>query len=65
MKKRDRKILAIGAAFAMAAAGTYFFVRQNRRYHAARPPKKAPQIPIENPGDQSEFTTSFSPSELG
>jgi hypothetical protein len=32
---------------------------------AAQPPKHAPQVPIQNPGDQSEFPKSASESEIG
>jgi hypothetical protein len=32
---------------------------------AQQPPKDAPQVPIQNPGEQSEFPTSASESEIG
>ena len=64
MKKKNMLILGIGAA--LAAAATVFFIRKKKSFSTdEKPPKKAPQVPIENPGDQSEFTTSATESEIG
>jgi hypothetical protein len=65
MKKKHKRMLAIGAAFAFAAAGTYLLLNKGKKSKEDKPPKKAPQLPIENPGDQSEFITATSPSEMG
>ncbi|MGZ8536981.1 MAG: LPXTG cell wall anchor domain-containing protein [Flavisolibacter sp.] len=63
MKKKNMLILGIGAALATAAA--VFFIRKNKSSQGEKPPKKAPQLPIHNPGDQSEFTTTATESEIG
>jgi hypothetical protein len=51
------------ACFLIAA-----FFNYNKRKSLALhevPPKKAPQLPLENPGDQSDFPKSASESEIG
>lgn len=63
MKKKNMLILGIGAALATAA--TVFFIRKKKTSRDEQPPKKAPQVPISNPGDQSEFTTTATESEIG
>ena len=63
MKKKNMLILGIGAALATATA--VFFVRRKKSSQDEKPPKKAPQVPIVNPGDQSEFTTTATESEIG
>ena len=63
MKKKNMLILGIGAALATAA--TVFFLRKKKTSQDEKPPKKAPQVPIGNPGDQSEFTTAPTESEIG
>lgn len=63
MKKNNKLLIGLGAALAAVAA--IFWVRQARKEQGDRPPKKAPQLPIENPGEQSEFTTSASESQVG
>lgn len=62
MKKKDMLLLGIAAGLATAAA-IFFFLKKNDE--TEKPPKKAPQVPVDNPGDQSEFTTSASESEIG
>jgi hypothetical protein len=63
MKKKDMLLLGIGigAALTAAAAIILFWKKDNDE----KPPKNAPQVPIVNPGEQSEFTTSASESEVG
>ena len=63
MKKKNMLIVGIGAALATAAA--VFFIRKKKTSQVEQPPKKAPQVPISNPGDQSEFTTTATESEIG
>lgn len=62
MKKKNILLLGVGALLAVAA--TVFFIRKNKS-GSEKPPKKAPQVPVDNPGEQSEFTTTASESELG
>ena len=61
MKKRH--YLVIGIATGLLAAAILHFLTDNEE--SDKPPKKAPQVPIHNPGEQSEFTTSASESEIG
>jgi hypothetical protein len=63
MKKKNKIITGISVALTMAAI---VFVFLKRKKDAGEvPPKKAPQLRIDNPGEQSEFTTSASESEIG
>ena len=63
MKQKNIILLGLGAALATAA--TIFFLKRNKNKEYEKPPKGAPQVKVENPGDQSEFVTSASASELG
>ena len=63
MKKKNLLWVGIGAALATAAA--LFLVNRNKKEENKKPPKNAPQVPVENPGDQSDFPQSASESELG
>ena len=63
MKQKNIILLGLGAAFATAA--TIFFLKRNKNNQSGKPPKNAPQVKVENPGDQSEFASSPSASELG
>lgn len=63
MKKKN--LLLIGVAAALATVAAIFFVRKKKVQKGEVPPRKAPQLSVENPGDQSEFTTSASESEIG
>ena len=55
-------LIGIGIGAALAGAAIFFLWKRDSD---AKPPKKAPQVPIKNPGEQSEFTTSASESEIG
>jgi LPXTG-motif cell wall-anchored protein len=63
MKKKNIIIAGIGAALATAA--TIFFLKKKKTGQENKPLKKAPQLSIENPGEQSDFTTAASESEIG
>ena len=58
-------MLLIGIGAALATAAAVFFIRKKKTEQGERPSNKAPQVPIENPGEQSEFTTTASESEIG
>lgn len=63
MKKKNLFIIGIGAV--MAAAAALFFIRKKKQNADEKPPEKAPQISVDNPGEQSEFPTTASESDLG
>ena len=63
MKQKNIILLGLGAALATAA--TIFFLKRNKYNPSEKPPKKAPQVKVENLGVQSEFASSPSESELG
>ena len=63
MKKKDMLFIGIGIGAALATAAAVFFFLNKK--DGEKPPKNAPQVPVNNPGDQSEFTTSASESEIG
>ena len=65
MKKKDMLLLGIGIGAAVTAAAAIFLWWKKESEKEEMPPKNAPQVPINNPGDQSEFTTSASESEIG
>jgi LPXTG-motif cell wall-anchored protein len=62
MKKNNKILVGLGVAIATVAI---FFFQKKKKESDNLPPKKAPQLPIDNPGEQSEFTTSASESEIG
>jgi len=53
------------SAILLLAAAILGFMSFPRRTGHEAPPVHAPQLPIDNPGEQSEFPTSASESELG
>jgi hypothetical protein len=63
MKKKNKIITGISLVLTMAAMVLFFL--KKKKDTGEVPPKKAPQLPIDNPGEQSEFTTSASESEVG
>jgi hypothetical protein len=65
MKKKNVLIAGI-ASLVVVATTAYLFVRRRNRHNEEKPPKNAPQLPINNPGDQSNFPAGpTSESELG
>ena len=52
MKKRDSIIVSVALLLA-AAAGFYMIWKRSQKDE--EPPKGAPQLDVNNPGDQSEF----------
>jgi gas vesicle protein len=65
MKKKEMLLLGIGIGAALAAAAAILLWWKKEQENDEKPPKNAPQVPIVNPGEQSEFTTSASESEVG
>lgn len=63
MKKKN--LLLVGIAVALAIVAVIFLVRKRKADKGEIPPRKAPQLSLENPGEQSEFITSASESEIG
>jgi|GEM_PF-1141609 len=65
MKKKNVVIAGI-ASLALMATTAYLIVRRRNRQKEDQPPKNAPQVPINNPGDQSNFPAAPSgDTELG
>ena len=54
MKKKNIQVAGIAGLVVMAATA-FYIVRKKSRNKRGAPPSNAPQLPIENPGDQSEF----------
>lgn len=65
MKKKDMLLLGIGVGAVVTAAVAILLLRKKETDNEKKPPKNAPQVPINNPGEQSEFMTSASESEIG
>jgi hypothetical protein len=59
---KNRYYLIIGIAAGLLAAAVYEFVFEKEH---EKPPKKAPQVPIHNPGEQSDFITAATESDIG
>jgi nitrogen fixation-related uncharacterized protein len=64
MKKKDMLLLGVGIGAALTAAAIFLWWKKDQQ-NEDKPPKNAPQVPVDNPGEQSEFTTSASESEVG
>lgn len=63
MKHKNALLVAVGSLVAIAAS--VFFIKKKQGYHEEKPPKKAPQLHIENPGSQDNFPTAATESEVG
>lgn len=57
--------MIVGMLSALATGLALLFVMKKKGAKEERPPKKAPQLDIENPGTQSEFLTTATESEVG
>lgn len=51
MKNKSVIAAAIGGLLA-AAAGVFLYLNKDQK---KKPPRRAPQVPVENPGEQSDF----------
>ncbi len=65
MKQKFPLPLVAGVVSALAAGLTLLFVTKNKSQQASRPPRKAPQLNIDNPGSQDEFPKPPIESQLG
>ena len=61
MNKKQWLLAGIAAAIGSAV----YFVVKKKNQSPGKPSKKAPQLNLNNPGEQSEFTTSASQSDIG
>lgn len=65
MKKKNILIAGI-ASLVVIAATTYLVIKRKTERHSDIPPAGAPQLDIDNPGDQSDFPAGPSAEpELG
>ncbi|GAA4345488.1 hypothetical protein [Flaviaesturariibacter amylovorans] len=62
MKTKYWILLGVGTAIGAAVAG-WLLAQKDR--DEEKPPKGAPQLNLQHPGDQSEFTPSPGESEIG
>lgn len=53
--KKKKTIIGIACLAMLAAAGYVAVVRSRTRKHKEVPPPGAPQLDVQNPGDQSAF----------
>jgi hypothetical protein len=54
-----------GISGVLAIAATVFLFLKDRKEYEEKPPRRAPQLDIENPGSQAEFVVSPGESEVG
>jgi hypothetical protein len=64
MKKYSSFLIGFGSA-ALVLAVWALLKKKNQQMDEEKPPRNAPQLDIENPGTQDEFTPSASESGLG
>jgi hypothetical protein len=63
MTNRNKWLIGIGSLLAVAV--TAFFVKKKKEGQHEKPPKKAPQLDITNPGSQDDFPKPPMESEIG
>ena len=63
MKIKNKWLMVVGGLVAAAAA--LFIIKQAKGGDQDKPPKRAPQLDIQNPGSQDDFPTSPMESEVG
>jgi hypothetical protein len=61
MKNRYYLIIGIAAGLLVAAVYEFVFEKEDDE----KPPKRAPQVPMHNPGEQSDFITAATESDIG
>jgi hypothetical protein len=65
MKQKLPIPMIAGMLSAWAAGLILLFVMKKKAAKEEKPSKKAPQLDIENPGNQSEFISTATESEIG
>ncbi len=63
MKKKS--MIWVSLVTLVSAVAAIFLLRDKKDVLNSNPSRRAPQVPISNPGEQSEFITAPSESELG
>jgi hypothetical protein len=64
MNKKNRQLLII-SSFIAATVTTILMIKKKKTFKNEKPPRKAPQLNIENPGSQHDFPKPPMESELG
>ncbi|MDQ3682575.1 MAG: hypothetical protein M3352_05820 [Bacteroidota bacterium] len=62
---KNKKLLLVGAATLAIAAAAILYIKKKEELSYENPPKKAPQLDIENPGSQDDFPKPPMASEMG
>lgn len=63
LKKYAPFLIGFGSVAIVATA--WWLIKKSRKSAEEKPPKRAPQLDIENPGTQTEFIPAASESGLG
>lgn len=63
MTNRNKWLIGIGSVLAAVAA--VLVIKKNKTNGDDKPPKKAPQLDIENPGSQHDFPAAPTRSDIG
>lgn len=61
--KRKNVVIAGVASLVVIATTAYLIIRKRQQQKSEEPPADAPQTPINNPGDQSDFPVGPSGEE--
>ena len=64
MKKKTIWLIGMGTVLATTAALFFLKRRKGPTDTEEKPPKNAPQLDVQNPGEQSEFPSMADESEL-
>lgn len=55
---KNRELFVVSTAALIATTVCIYIMKRRKVQSAGKPPKTAPQLKVDNPGDQSEFPTS-------
>jgi hypothetical protein len=62
---KNEKMLLVGAATVAIAAAAILYMRKKEEISYDNPPKRAPQLDLENPGTQDNFPKPPMESDMG
>jgi len=62
---KNKKLILMGAATLAIAAAAILYMKKKEELDYESPPKRAPQLDIENPGSQHNFPKPPMESDMG
>ena len=64
MNTKNNWLIGLGSVLVVGVAASVLFFKGKKNKTHQKPPKGAPQLRIENPGNQDEFPTSTTEEEM-